>query len=161
MRQINEVIEVEISLNFKKFNLDVTLPLVLLPLNRPFPFRKSKRILRVLSIIEFITPYTSRKQALHHFGHATICIFYCSFSFSWDWCDWLSFCFAWGVKSYHFLRYTPFLYPLFHRDLTRLCHYNWQVVLKSLRNNFNNDQSWGEDKLNMHQPNQNLQDYMK
>ena len=114
-----------------------SLPLVLLPLNRTFPFRKSKRILRVLSIIEFITPYTLRKQALHHFGHATICIFYCSFSFSWDW---LSFCFMRGVKSYPFLRFTPFLYPLFHRALTccvmiidKLCLNPWGIISRMIK----------------------------
>ena len=42
--------------------------LVLIPLNKPFPLEKSKRILKVLNIIGFITPYSRMMQALYHLG---------------------------------------------------------------------------------------------
>ena len=51
--------------------IDGVLPLVSKPFNRPFPLRKSKKILKVLSIIGFITHYTRRMQALHHLSQGS------------------------------------------------------------------------------------------
>lgn len=158
VQQINEVIKVEISLNFYKFNLDDTLLLVLVPLNRSFPFRKSKRIVKVLNIIEFIFLYTLRMQALRHFGQCNNLYF-----------PLLHLIFMkliiilFNLRSKILLFFKIYSIPSYSisSNSYSLGHDNWQVVLKSLRNNFKNDQSWGEDKSNMHQLSQNFQEYMK
>ena len=158
VQQINEVIKVEICLNFYKFNLDDIQLLVLVPLNRTFPFRKSKRILKVWSIIEFIFLYTLRMQALHNFGQCNNLYF-----------PLLHLIFVRLIIVLFYLRSKILLFFKIHSissssissNSYSLCHDNWQVVLKSLRNNLKNGHSWGEDKSNMHQLSQNFQEYMK
>ena len=158
VQQINEVIKVEICLNFYKFNLDGILLLVLVPLNRTFPFRKSKRILKVWSIIEFIFLYTLRMQALYNFGQCNNLYF-----------PLLHLIFVRLIIVLFHLRSKILLFFKIHSipsssissNSYSLCHDNWQVVLKSLRNNLKNGHSWGEDKSNMHQLSQNFQECMK
>ena len=92
--------------------------LVLIPLNKPFPLEKSKRILKVLSIIGFITPYSRMMQALYHLGQGNnlpsqlLNLIFLRLMLL------VIICSTWGGKPAPCLGFTPFLCHLFLRALT-------------------------------------------